>query len=104
MQIGHNVEIGRGCVIVAQVGISGSTKIEDFVAIGGQTLALRVISRLVVVRRIGAQSGVMRDIPPGEEQIGTPANARRNNISGRLPTLNRLIKKKKKGLTVLVIS
>ena len=36
VQIAHNVVIGRHCVIVAQVGIAGSTTLEDFVAIGGQ--------------------------------------------------------------------
>ena len=37
VQIGHNVEIGRHCIIVAQVGIAGSARIGDFVAIGGQS-------------------------------------------------------------------
>ena len=36
VQIAHNVVIGRHCVIVAQVGIAGSTTVEDFAAIGGQ--------------------------------------------------------------------
>jgi UDP-3-O-[3-hydroxymyristoyl] glucosamine N-acyltransferase len=36
VQIGHNVLLGRCCVIVAQVGISGSTVLEDFVRVGGQ--------------------------------------------------------------------
>ncbi|MBT6983845.1 MAG: UDP-3-O-(3-hydroxymyristoyl)glucosamine N-acyltransferase, partial [Rhodospirillaceae bacterium] len=36
VQIGHNVELGRGCVIAAMAGISGSTKVGNFVAIGGQ--------------------------------------------------------------------
>src|SRR6187455_1245565 len=36
VQIGHNVLLGRCCVIVAQVGISGSTELEDFVRVGGQ--------------------------------------------------------------------
>ena len=36
VQIAHNVVIGRHCVIVAQVGIAGSSTLEDFVAIGGQ--------------------------------------------------------------------
>jgi UDP-3-O-[3-hydroxymyristoyl] glucosamine N-acyltransferase len=35
VQIGHNVLLGRCCVIVAQVGISGSTVLEDFVRVGG---------------------------------------------------------------------
>ena len=37
VQIGHNVVIGRHCVIVAQVGISGSTELGDFVVMGGQS-------------------------------------------------------------------
>ena len=37
VQIGHNVHLGRHCVIVAQTGISGSTTLEDFVVTGGQT-------------------------------------------------------------------
>jgi UDP-3-O-[3-hydroxymyristoyl] glucosamine N-acyltransferase len=36
VQLGHNVQLGRGCIIVSQAGISGSTKLEDFVQIGGQ--------------------------------------------------------------------
>ena len=36
VQIGHNVVIGRNCIIVAQVGISGSTELGDFVIFGGQ--------------------------------------------------------------------
>ena len=37
VQIGHNVVIGRHCVIVAQTGISGSTELGDFVVMGGQS-------------------------------------------------------------------
>jgi UDP-3-O-[3-hydroxymyristoyl] glucosamine N-acyltransferase len=36
VQIAHNVTIGRHCVIVSQVGISGSTEVADFVVIAGQ--------------------------------------------------------------------
>jgi UDP-3-O-[3-hydroxymyristoyl] glucosamine N-acyltransferase len=36
VQIGHNVSIGEGCLIVAQTGISGSTTIGNYVVIGGQ--------------------------------------------------------------------
>jgi UDP-3-O-[3-hydroxymyristoyl] glucosamine N-acyltransferase len=37
VQIGHNVVIGRHCVIVGQVGISGSAELGDFVVMGGQS-------------------------------------------------------------------
>ncbi len=36
VQIAHNVVIGRHCVIVSGVGISGSTTLEDYVVLGGQ--------------------------------------------------------------------
>ena len=36
VQIGHNVRVGRGCVIVSQAGISGSTVLEDHVMVAGQ--------------------------------------------------------------------
>ena len=50
VQIGHNVRLGRCCVIVAQVGIAGSTVLEDFVQVGGQG-AWRDTSALAGVRR-----------------------------------------------------
>ncbi len=74
VHIAHNVRLGKGCVIVAQVGISGSTCLGDFVAVGGQaglTQHLQIGSRA----RIGAQSGVMRDIKEGETVSGSPAIA-----------------------------
>jgi UDP-3-O-[3-hydroxymyristoyl] glucosamine N-acyltransferase len=72
VQIGHNVRLGRGCVIVSQVGISGSTILEDHVLVGGQagfTGHLRIGMRA----RIGAQAGVMSDVPPGADVVGSPA-------------------------------
>lgn len=72
VQIGHNVRLGRGCVVVAQVGISGSTSIGDFVMIAGQA-GLSGHLRVGAGARIGAKSGVMRDIAPGETVFGYPA-------------------------------
>ena len=37
VQIGHNVVMGRHCVIVGQVGIAGSAELGDFVVMGGQS-------------------------------------------------------------------
>ena len=36
VQVGHNVRIGRHCVLVSQVGVAGSSVIEDFAVLGGQ--------------------------------------------------------------------
>ena len=72
VQIGHNVRLGRCCVVVAQAGISGSTILEDFVTVAAQaglTGHLRVGARA----RIGAQAGVMSDVDGGSDVVGSPA-------------------------------
>ncbi|MBO1074284.1 UDP-3-O-(3-hydroxymyristoyl)glucosamine N-acyltransferase [Roseomonas marmotae] len=79
VQIGHNVVTGRGCVIVSQVGISGSTTLGDYVTLAGQAgLAghIRVGSRA----RIGAQAGVLSDVPDGMDMMGTPAMPLRDSL------------------------
>jgi UDP-3-O-[3-hydroxymyristoyl] glucosamine N-acyltransferase len=76
VQIGHNVVLGRCCVIVGQAGIAGSTVVEDFVQVGGQA-ALNGHIRIGRGARIGAQAGVMGDVPPGEEVVGFPAQPKR---------------------------
>jgi UDP-3-O-[3-hydroxymyristoyl] glucosamine N-acyltransferase len=72
VQIGHNVQVGRGCVLIAQSGIAGSTRLGDHVIVaaqGGLTGHLTIGSGA----RIGAQAGVMRDVAPGESVAGAPA-------------------------------
>jgi UDP-3-O-[3-hydroxymyristoyl] glucosamine N-acyltransferase len=72
VQIGHNVVIGKHCIIVAQSGISGSTRIGDHV-----TLAARV--GIAGHLRIGdgailaARSGVIADVDAGEKVFGYPS-------------------------------
>lgn len=72
VQIAHNVVIGRHCVIVAQVGIAGSTTLEDFVMIGGQ-VAVNGHLRLGKGCQIAASSAVNTDVPPGVQWGGIPA-------------------------------
>lgn len=72
VQIGHNVVIGRHCVIVAQTGISGSTELDDFVALGGQVGLLGHI-KIGAGAQIAASSNVRADVPAGARWGGTPA-------------------------------
>lgn len=72
VQIGHNVQLGRNCVIVAQTGISGSTRLGDFVMTGGQA-GLAGHLTVGTGAKIAAQSGIMRDVMPGAELMGSPA-------------------------------
>jgi UDP-3-O-[3-hydroxymyristoyl] glucosamine N-acyltransferase len=76
VQIGHNVVLGRCCVIVGQAGIAGSTVLEDFVQVGGQA-ALNGHITIGRGARIGAQAGVMGDVSSGEEVVGFPAQPKR---------------------------
>lgn len=72
VQIGHNVQIGKLCVIVAQTGISGSTRIGDGVMLGGQS-GIAGHLRLGNGSRVVAKSGIMNDVPAGETYGGSPA-------------------------------
>jgi len=88
VQIGHNVRIGRACVIVGQVGIAGSVEVEDFVVIGGQA-GLAGHLRVGKGARIGAQAGVMGDIPAGQDWVGSPAMPARETFR-QIAALKRL--------------
>jgi UDP-3-O-[3-hydroxymyristoyl] glucosamine N-acyltransferase len=72
VQIGHNVVVGENTVLVAQVGIAGSTEIGKWVALGGQ---VGVVGHIKIgdQARVGAQSGVARDVKSGETLSGSPA-------------------------------
>ena len=72
VQIGHNVIIGRSCVIAAQTGISGSCVIEDGVFMGGK-VGLADHLTIGAGAMIAAGSGLMRDVPAGEKWGGRPA-------------------------------
>lgn len=72
VQVAHNVQIGRACVIAGQAGVSGSSKLGDGVVIAGQA---GVAGHLNIESgvQIAGQSGVMTNIPAGQKFGGTPA-------------------------------
>ena len=88
VQIGHNVRLGRCCVIVAQVGIAGSTVLEDFVQVGGQA-AMAGHLRIGQGSQIGAQAGVIADTPAGSILLGSPAQPRKEFFR-QVATLKRI--------------
>jgi UDP-3-O-[3-hydroxymyristoyl] glucosamine N-acyltransferase len=93
VQIGHNVQLGRCCVIVAQVGIAGSTVLEDFVQVGGQA-AMAGHLRIGQGAQIGAQAGVIADVPAGSILLGSPAQPR-TDFFRQVATLKRMARKPK---------
>ena len=72
VQIAHNVVIGRHCLLCAQVGISGSTTLEDYVVMGGQsgTGGHITIGKGV---KAGGRAGITGDVAAGSFVNGTPA-------------------------------
>ena len=77
VQVGHNVVIGRHCVLVAQVGIAGGVVLEDHVMLGRQ---VGVADNLTIGEgaQVGAQSAVMANIPAGQSWLGNPAKRGRS--------------------------
>lgn len=72
VQIAHNDKLGRGCILVAQVGVAGSCTFGDYVVCGGQAGFADHLN-IGSQAQIGAQSGIMRDIEPKTAVMGTPA-------------------------------
>ena len=71
VQIAHNVVIGKNSVIVAQSGISGSTRVGERVMMGGQ---VGIVGHLEIAdgSMIAAQSGITKNLPGGV-WFGSPA-------------------------------
>jgi UDP-3-O-[3-hydroxymyristoyl] glucosamine N-acyltransferase len=65
VQVGHNVVIGRHCMLVAQVGIAGDVVVEDHVVLGSQ---VSVADHLTIGEgaKVAAQSGIVADVPAGQ--------------------------------------
>lgn len=111
VQIAHNVQLGRETIIVAHVGIGGSTTIGDRAIIGGHA-GIKDHIKIGKDSILEAKAAVMKDIPDGEVHVGMPAtNARAwfNEIAHikKLPKLSeefRALKKKVEALEKLLES
>ena len=95
VQIGHGVTVGRNVLMAAQVGIAGSTDVEDDVVFGGQ---VGVGGHLTIGRGAIAvgQSGVTNSLDPGAFVAGYPAIDSRewrkaSVLFRRLPEMKRRI-------------
>ena len=72
VQIGHNCTIGENCVFAATTAIGGSVQIGNWVQIAAN-VGIAPHCKVGDGAKIGAKSGVMHDIPAGEEWLGLPA-------------------------------
>ncbi|MFH2054741.1 MAG: UDP-3-O-(3-hydroxymyristoyl)glucosamine N-acyltransferase [bacterium] len=96
VQIAHNVRIGKGCIVVAQVGISGSTTLGDYVTLAGQ---VGLVGHIEIGDGaiVGAQAGVGHSLAGGMIYAGSPARELREfkQIEAYLHRLPRKMKELK---------
>ena len=105
VQIAHNCEIGEDCMIVSQVGISGSAKIGNHVTLAGQ---VGVAGHLTIGDNVlvGAQSGVPGSLPANAAYSGTPTMPHKewlksSMILPRLPEMRKTVSSLEKRITQL---
>lgn len=105
VQIGHNVQIGNENLVVAQVGVAGSTRTGDRVTMAGQ---VGISGHLKIGNDVtlGPKAGVIKDVPDGFTGSGAPLMEgqtflRWASISAKLPDLYKRFLKLEKELAVL---
>ncbi|KAL8468870.1 hypothetical protein ACS0TY_031905 [Phlomoides rotata] len=72
VQIGHNVEIGKFCMLCGQVGIAGSAMIGDYVTLGGR-VSIRDHVSIASKVRLAANSCATKNICEAGDYGGFPA-------------------------------
>jgi len=102
VMVGHNCEIGPDCILVAMVGLAGSTILEERVIMMGQS-ASKGHLRIGAGCFVAARAGVLEDLPPGSRVWGMPAQHgrawhRQMAALVRLPQLLRRVRKLEKQL------
>jgi UDP-3-O-[3-hydroxymyristoyl] glucosamine N-acyltransferase len=97
VQIGHNCQIGRHCIIVSQSGIAGSTCLEDYVVLWGQSA---VAGHLTIGQgtQVMGRAGVTKSVPRNSRVNGVPAvdirqYMRQEALQRKLPDLFKKVAK-----------
>jgi UDP-3-O-[3-hydroxymyristoyl] glucosamine N-acyltransferase len=95
VQVAHGVRIGRNVLLAAQVGIAGSTVVEDAVMMAGQSGAAGHV-RLGAGATVLAKSAVTKDVAAGEQVAGIPAGdaaewREASVLLRRLPELRKMV-------------
>jgi UDP-3-O-[3-hydroxymyristoyl] glucosamine N-acyltransferase len=105
VQIGHNVVVGAGCLIVSQVGIAGSATLGRGVILGGQA-GIKGHIHLDDGVMVASKSGVHGSLSKGAVVAGYPAVPHRewlktSALVGKLPQLHQELRDMKKAVAAL---
>jgi UDP-3-O-[3-hydroxymyristoyl] glucosamine N-acyltransferase len=96
VHVAHNVHIGENCILVGQVGVSGSAVLGDRVQLAGQ-VGLADHITMGPDSAAAARAAVLQDVPAGQVVFGTPARPRSEQLrieaaSRRLPELLKTVR------------
>jgi UDP-3-O-[3-hydroxymyristoyl] glucosamine N-acyltransferase len=96
VMIGHNNQIGRHNLLCGQVGIAGGCKTGDYVVMAGQA-GIKDKTEIGARAGVGAQAGVHRNVPEGQQVLGSPAvpvreQRRLFQMIARLPDMHRQLR------------
>ena len=72
VQVGHNVKIGKHCILVALSGVAGSTRLHDRVTVAAQ-VGIGGHLEIATGVQLGAKSGVAKSMSEPGAYLGTPA-------------------------------
>lgn len=76
VQVGHNVKLGQHVILCGKAGLAGSSEVDTYGMIGANAgLSNRV--KVGMAAKVGAMSGLLKDVPPKGEVFGVPADDRR---------------------------
>lgn len=105
VHLAHNVVIGRASLVVAQVGVAGSTRTGDGVVMGGQAGLVGHL-KIGAGAKIGAQAGVIGNVKPGQVVSGYPARDHRTYLKAmarlmHLPDIAKRVARLERRLAVL---
>lgn len=96
VQVGHNVRIGRSCILCGQTALAGSAVLGDGVVLGGRA---GVADHLQVGDGVQVAGGgaVLQSVPPGKTLAGFPAIdiaqwRRQTSLLARLPEIRRRLR------------
>jgi UDP-3-O-[3-hydroxymyristoyl] glucosamine N-acyltransferase len=105
VQIAHNVQVGRNCIVCAQVGLSGSVIVEDNVVMAGQ---VGVANHMKIGKGavLGAKSGIMTNVDASAFVLGSPAVPQRDfmkreAVARKLPEAMRTLRALEKQVQAL---
>ncbi|MFP4105021.1 MAG: UDP-3-O-(3-hydroxymyristoyl)glucosamine N-acyltransferase [Phycisphaerae bacterium] len=105
VQIAHNVDIGKACILVGQCGVAGSVKLGNGVMLGG-ACGIRDHLSMGDGSALAGLSALARDVEPGEKLAGMPAVPFRDfmklgKAQAKLPALVKTVRKLEERLEAL---